>query len=831
MSKKISLYLKLILLFAAFCLQTAAYSQRSASSATLDSVLIKKPEAIPVINIIEQIVESNKDINAIEQKLEPEQSISRIDSLLPVYTQTLKERKELTDNLLEMGPNLQKVDNQIKTWKRYRDFFKNFQTTINLYAERNAILLKAISFSEKTWGLTYQNAEQQEVPTQLLINVKSIWERYKEVQTIVLGKNNNYLGLQTEVNDQIIVVDKVIEDLMVLRFSEVYQIFYLRNQPLWKTSFEKKSSIALENEGVESVSQNLQAIWIYISTKEQTIYLFIILVVFIFVGIRFIKKNLLKHSLGKVDQNLQSAKDSILNNVYLVIAFLTVLSIRFIFINTPKLWDDVILFLLLIIPAILIKPNMPERFRNIPYFVILIFILNTIKTYFWLSPVQYRIYALLETLIFGAILIYFTYPYQVTRKLNAGSFGTLLIRSIPFFYMITAIALISNILGYTNLTEVCVKVTTQGSQLILIFYAILIIAYGTALGFINNHYSRKLDLSTINRTVMESKVMRAIRFALLVFGLWYFLNLLDLYQPLANTIDNIISVPYRVGSVTFTLSMIIGFIGILTSSFLITGLISFLLDGQEIKLNFITLPKGVPAAISLVIRYFILAFGFVLALSALGIDLSKFNVLAGALGLGIGFGLQNVVSNFISGIILVFERPILTGDVVEVNNLLGVVSKIGVRSSIISTYEGSEVVVPNNNLISNDLINWTLSNNIRRNEIKIGASYDSDPVQVLDVLLEVLSENQMVLKNPAPTALFEKFGDSAMNFRLLFWVSFQNSLISKSDVSVAIFKRFDELGIEIPFPQRVVHFSENYQLPDDLSNDPISGDFGPEKSK
>ena len=277
--------------------------------------------------------------------------------------------------------------------------------------------------------------------------------------------------------------------------------------------------------------------------------------------------------------------------------------------------------------------------------------------------------------------------------------------------------------------------------------------------------------------------------------------------------------------------MILGFIGILAASFLITGLISFLLDGQEVKLNFITLPKGVPAAISLVIRYFILALGFVLALSALGIDLSKFNLLAGALGLGIGFGLQNVVSNFISGIILVFERPILTGDVVEVNNLLGIVSKIGVRSSRISTYDGAEVVVPNNKLISDNLINWTLTNNIRRNEIWIGVSYGSDPNQVLEVLLEVVSENKMVLKNPAPMALFEKFGESALSFRLLFWVYFQNSLKSKSDVSIAIFNRFDELGIEIPFPQRVVHFSKNDQRPDDLSNDLISGDLPPKNSK
>ncbi len=830
MPHKIKQYLILILFLLSLQVHSQGIVQTVTGSSTVDSVLTKNPEAIPVINIIQEIGVASNDIREIELKMELEQSISRIDSLLPIYTETVEERKKLAINFLDRSPNLQRVDNLIKTWNRYRDFLENFQTTINLYAERNAILLETIPYSEKTWELTYQNAEQKEVPIELLINIKSVWDRYKKIETIVIGKNNKYLNLQSQVSGQIDIIDEVIENLTSLRYSEVYQIFHLRNQPLWKTSF-KNFTNSVEKEGEESVRQNIKAIWNYISAKEHTIYLFAILIALIFIGIRVIKKSLLQHQSAKVDTNLQQAGDIILKDTFWVIAFLTVLSAIFIFINTPKLWFDSILLLLLIGAAILVKPSMPERFRNVPYFVIAIFILNVAKTYFWLSPSQNRIYLLIEIFIFAGILTYLTYPYKITSKLNLSKFGSLLIRSTPVFYLILVIALISNVLGYTNLTEVCIKIIGQGSELTLIFYAILIIAYGIALGFINKHYRRKLDLSAINRTVLELKVMRAIRFAVMICWLFYFLNMVGLYQPLATTIDSILSVPYKVGSVTFTLGMILGFIGILATSFLITGLISFLLDGQEIKLNFITLPKGVPAAISLVIRYFILALGFVLALSALGIDLSKFNLLAGALGLGIGFGLQNVVSNFISGIILVFERPILTGDVVEVNNLLGVVSKIGVRSSRISTYDGSEVVVPNNNLISNNLINWTLSNNIRRNEIWIGASYGSDPNQVLEVLLKVVSENKMVLKNPAPMALFDKFGDSALNFRLLFWVYFQNSLKSKSDVSIAIYNRFDELGIEIPLPQQVVHFSENDQRPDDLSNDRISGDLPPKNSK
>ena len=182
--------------------------------------------------------------------------------------------------------------------------------------------------------------------------------------------------------------------------------------------------------------------------------------------------------------------------------------------------------------------------------------------------------------------------------------------------------------------------------------------------------------------------------------------------------------------------------------------------------------------------------------------------MAGALGLGIGFGLQTVISNFISGLILIFERPILPGDTVEVNNLLGTVNRIGIRSSNIRTFDGAEVVVPNNNLIANELINWTLSDNIKRVEIIVGTTYGSDPNEILKILFNVASQNEDALKTPLPLALFSEFGDSSLNFRLLFWVPYELGLQAKSDVSIAIYNRFKELGIEIPFPQQDVYIKD-----------------------
>ena len=218
--------------------------------------------------------------------------------------------------------------------------------------------------------------------------------------------------------------------------------------------------------------------------------------------------------------------------------------------------------------------------------------------------------------------------------------------------------------------------------------------------------------------------------------------------------------------------------------------------------------RGSAAAISLTARILITIFGFTLALSASGIDMTKISIIAGALSVGIGFGLQNIVSNFVSGLILIYERPLQEGDTVEVVSLLGRVTNIGIRASNISTYDGAEVVVPNTNLVSNELINWTLSDKKKRQKINIGVKYGTDPNLILRLLSEICQEHPKVLPTPAPLALFVGFGDSSLDFKVLFWVSFEDGLQTKSDINVAINNVLNEHNVEIPFPQVDLHVKD-----------------------
>jgi small-conductance mechanosensitive channel len=177
-----------------------------------------------------------------------------------------------------------------------------------------------------------------------------------------------------------------------------------------------------------------------------------------------------------------------------------------------------------------------------------------------------------------------------------------------------------------------------------------------------------------------------------------------------------------------------------------------------------------------------------------------------ALGLGIGFGLQNVINNFVSGLILLFERPIQVGDTVQKGTLVGEVRRIGIRSSTVRTWEGAEVIVPNANLIAEEVVNWTLSDRNRRIDVEVGVAYGSDPEQVIRILQGAAEGHAHVLSDPPPMALFKGFGESSLDFELRVWTAHpERWMPTRSEVCIAIGTALREAGIAIPFPQRDLH--------------------------
>lgn len=227
------------------------------------------------------------------------------------------------------------------------------------------------------------------------------------------------------------------------------------------------------------------------------------------------------------------------------------------------------------------------------------------------------------------------------------------------------------------------------------------------------------------------------------------------------------------------------------------------------------LPRGIPGGISMLTRYTIIKIGFFLAISVVGVDLGKFGLLAGALGVGLGFGLRNIIENFVSGLIIIFERPIEVGDTVEIGDVFGNVEKIGIRSSTVKTFDGSEVIVPNGSLISNQVTNWTFSDRQRRMQLPVKVAFGNDPHKVLELLRKVAGKHAGVLEIPEPQAFFNGFGDNYLDFTLYYWVS-DNILQIKSEIALAVHDTIKDAGIDTPRPKgdfnlKFINAPEKYQ--------------------
>ena len=275
-------------------------------------------------------------------------------------------------------------------------------------------------------------------------------------------------------------------------------------------------------------------------------------------------------------------------------------------------------------------------------------------------------------------------------------------------------------------------------------------------------------------------------------------------RPIFGTAEAILKYPLEVGEISITLGSILLFVLSVYVAFWVARTVRVILR-DEVLPN-MDLPRGVGNSISSLSYYALVLIGLLVALAAAGFETSQFALIFGALGIGIGLGLQNVVNNFVSGLILMFERPIQPGDVVEVSGTSGKVRSIGMRATTLTTFEGADVVVPNGTLLSEKLINWTLSDMNRRIDVEVGVAYGSDPRRVLALLREVALGTPGITPEPAPAIVFKGFGANSLDFGIRAWTNdFGDWVTIRTEMTARVCEAFAQEGIEIPFPQHDVH--------------------------
>jgi len=379
--------------------------------------------------------------------------------------------------------------------------------------------------------------------------------------------------------------------------------------------------------------------------------------------------------------------------------------------------------------------------------------------------------------------------------------------SIGFMVILEICAAVMNLYGRYNIS----KTLFIGGFLnvviaILFLWVVRFINEGLVLAFdVYTVQDKKLFYLNFERVGSKAPFLL---YVLLVLG-WIILmgHNFPFFEYLSQPILNFLSRDRTIGNYTFSINSLLLFFLIMSISVVLSRIVSFFASDEHLAA-----PKDKGSnkqklgSWVLLVRIFILSSGFFLAIAAVGIPMDRITIIIGALGVGIGFGLQTLVNNLVSGLIIAFEKPVNVGDIVDVDGQGGTMKSIGFRSSIITTWDGADLVMPNGDLLNSHLMNWTLGGNRKRVSILIGVSYDADLERCRQIVREILDKEERISKSHPPVVQFETLGASAIDLKIYFWtrhMSDNNS--TKSDLVISITKAFKLNHIQIPFPQQDVH--------------------------
>ena len=358
--------------------------------------------------------------------------------------------------------------------------------------------------------------------------------------------------------------------------------------------------------------------------------------------------------------------------------------------------------------------------------------------------------------------------------------------------------------GYANLATHLLESSIKTAFLFLLAWMAALLTRGAVELLTHSKAWRRLPLAPSRADALAGHLSAAAEAVVALIGVGIVLEVWRVYDTPWEAIEAILSWGVAIGGVRVSVGLCLGAGLLLYASVVISWGLQGVLERQVYPRRGVDTGTGI--SINRLVHYGLVLVGFMLALSTLGVELRNVTILAGAFGIGIGFGLQNIVNNFVSGLILLFERPVKVGDVIQVGDQRAVVRKLGLRATVVQTFDRSEVIVPNSELVSSRVINWTLSDRTVRVVVPVGVAYGSDVPRVMGILEEVARGHPSVRTDPEPQVLFVGFGDSSLDFEVRVWINnLDERLQVMSDLHREIERRFTEAGVEIPFPQRDLH--------------------------
>jgi small-conductance mechanosensitive channel len=768
-------------------------------SVPLDS-LLSRVQAIPmaeisleVTSINSTLVEKRKILLTEEEKVRIE---SNVDSVLARYDVIMEDPRHKKFDEIN-SRELQSLNNE---WGNVSVRLEQIQKDMTSRVETFENEKTSLQIPLRQWNLTLEQARNENATQTVLDQIRST---VSVIEKIIADLNQDAAFLQDDlvkVSEKLISSNEIIQTFDVMLDESTIQRFRFDKPVIWKDSLYVRDTARAEP---GYFGANMPAIKGFVADNSRKMMvhlaLFILITIILISMFRRLQKNI-----DKKDEKYVSRTRILMSKPFATSLMITFTITLIYYDNIPQVIRSLNAILILVPMTLLIAHNIHHSIKKYIYLLMVVILLIVLHDLTYREDLFSRLIMLVVYTISFISVISMIRDSSI-QELARGTISRRALYNLLYVVgLMMGIAIIANISGGVYIAEYFGASTLYSIVLAVLIYSFIQVIDGILIMII---YSKGISSLTVIKDfgpTVEKRLTGLVALAGWTIWILTVLQEFTIRDEVFAWFNKVFVTPINIGSTQISLLNIILFFFIIWLTISISRIIRFFLEGDVFTR--LKLKKGVPGAISLMLRIIIITIGFLIAIAAAGVQMEKLAILLGAFGVGIGFGLQNIFNNLISGIILAFERPINEGDIIEVGELMGIVKEIGIRSSIIKTYDGSEVIVPNGNLISNELINWTLSDQRRRGEVRIGVAYGTDPQPVLDLLLEAAESNERVLDYPKPWAIFLGFGESSLDFRLLFWIADADTRLTiQSEVTVKVNQMIKEAGIEIPFPQRDLH--------------------------
>jgi len=517
--------------------------------------------------------------------------------------------------------------------------------------------------------------------------------------------------------------------------------------------------------------------------------------------------NSLKKMIVRADLLNQDYKGQLVFRYPILSAVIIIISIfQFIFINQPFILNAIVWVISAICLTIIFKGFIKRGWMNFWVSMLILFLLTCFDNLILQAsrPERWIMLVLaLSGILSGIVTLIKGDRNELKEKL--------IIYFIAILIVLETFSVLANSLGRYNLAKTLL-VGGYINLIIGILFLWTVRLMNEALFFASKVYTTQdRKLFYVNFNAVGEKVP-SLFYLFLIVG-WFILFGRNFYvfRLVFDPLKQFFTDERTIGNYSFTIINVLLFFVIIGLSVVTSKIVSFFATDKN------ELVKGKKITIGswlLLIRVTIISLGLFLALAAAGFPLERITIILGALGVGIGLGLQTIVNNLVSGLIIAFERPVNVGDVVEIGGHTGTMKSIGFRSSVITRREGADLVIPNGDILNAHLVNWTLGGSKKQIELIMGVAYGTDLNLARQIIVDLLNADERIHKHPNPAVFFNQFGESSIEIKLLYWVrDMRDGLPSKSDLILSIDSAFKSASIQIPFPQHDIHLYTQHETP------------------